>query len=434
MIVRVTTTSRRQQRYDHRLRDLVRRTGDVTLATALGVPRSTARGWSRAAPTVVMSLEVADLTEPELRQEILRLRRRVQKLAALLRLALALLQTSGFRRSEARLPDGEDKLRMLRAVDQARACIPLRAVLRFLHMSPNRFQAWRRRQNACALGDQSSCPRMSPHRLTLAEVQAIGDMVTSPEYRHVPTGTLAVLAQRLGTVSASPSTWYRLVRQYGWRRPRLRVHPAKPKVGLRTTAADEMWHIDTTVIRLLDGTRAYVHAVIDNFSRRILAWRVAETFAPGNSVAVLLEASRDPTRSASTPVVLADAGVENVNAQVDALIETGVLRRLLALTELTFSHSMIEAWWRSLKHQWLFLHSLDSIATIRRLVTFYVHQHNHVLPHSAFRGQTPDEMYFGTGDAVPADLASLAAVARRARVEANRSASCETCPSMNAAA
>jgi hypothetical protein len=30
-----------------------------------------------------------------------------------------------------------------------------------------------------------------------------------------------------------------------------------------------MWHIDTTVIRLLDGTRAYLHAVIDNFSRRI---------------------------------------------------------------------------------------------------------------------------------------------------------------------
>jgi transposase InsO family protein len=52
------------------------------------------------------------------------------------------------------------------------------------------------------------------------------------------------------------------------------VHPAKPKVGLRTTRADEMWHIDTTVIRLLDGTRVYLHAVIDNFSRRVLAWRV----------------------------------------------------------------------------------------------------------------------------------------------------------------
>jgi putative transposase len=188
------------------------------------------------------------------------------------------------------------------------------------------------------------------------------------------------------------------------------------------------------VIRLLDGTRAYLHAVIDNFSRRVLAWRVADTFAPGSTVAVLLAASRGATRSASVPVVVADGGVENVNAQVDALIATGALRRLLAFTELRFSNSMIEAWWRSLKHQWLFLHPLESVATIRRLVSFYVHEHNHVLPHSAFRGQTPDEMYFGTGDAVPADLRSRAAVARQARVEANRSTSCEACPSLNAVA
>jgi hypothetical protein len=76
------------------------------------------------------------------------------------------------------------------------------------------------------------------------------------------------------------------------------------------------------------------------------------------------------------------------------LITSGVLRRVLALTELKFSNSMIEAWWRSLKHQWLFLHPLESVATIRRLVTFYVDEHNHVLLHSAFGGQTPDEMYF----------------------------------------
>jgi hypothetical protein len=61
--------------------------------------------------------------------------------------------------------------------------------------SPSRFQAWGRRQTACALDDWSSCPRTSPHRLTLSEVKAIREMVTSPEYRHVATGTLAVLAQ-----------------------------------------------------------------------------------------------------------------------------------------------------------------------------------------------------------------------------------------------
>jgi hypothetical protein len=99
----------------------------------------------------------------------------------------------------------------------------------------------------------------------------IQDLVTSDEYRHVPTGTLARLAQRLGKVFASASTWYRLVRDHKWRRPRQRIHPAKPKIGIRASRPNEIWHIDTTLIRLLDGSRAYLHAVIDNFSRRILA-------------------------------------------------------------------------------------------------------------------------------------------------------------------
>src|SRR3989442_9834955 len=182
---RMKAASRPQRRYDHRLRDLVRRTGDVTIATDLGVPRSTARGWLAAASTVVISVDVASLTEAELRQEILKLRQCVEKLAALLRLALALLQISGFRLSSARLPEGEAKVRILRAGNRAGERIPLRAVLRVLHLSPSRFQVWRRRQTACALDDRSSCPRIAPHQLTRAEVDAIKDMVTAPEYRHV---------------------------------------------------------------------------------------------------------------------------------------------------------------------------------------------------------------------------------------------------------
>jgi hypothetical protein len=30
----------------------------------------------------------------------------------------------------------------------------------------------------------------------------------------------------------------------------------------------------------------------------------------------------------------------------------------------TFSNSMIEAWWRSLKHDWLFLNQFDTLAAI----------------------------------------------------------------------
>ena len=252
-------------------------------------------------------------------------------------------------------------------------------------------------------------------------------MALSPDYRHVPTGPLAVLAQRLGRVFASPSTWYRLVRDRGWRRPRRRIHPEKPKIGLRTTRPNEAWHIDNTVIRLLDGTRVYLHAVIDNFSRRILAFRVAERFAVGNTVAILPNAAKAGSAIDGPPSVIADQGVENVNAQVDELIESGLLRRLLAFTEIKFSNSMIEVWWRQLKHQHLFLHSLDSFQTVSRLVKFYVEAHNGEITHSAFQGQTPDEIYFGTGGHVPSQLQTAREDARLARMSANRSLSCEVC-------
>ncbi len=101
---------------------------------------------------------------------------------------------------------------------------------------------------------------------------------------------------------------------------------------------------------------------------------------------------------------------------------------LLAQIDVSFSNSMIEAWWRSLKHQRLFLHQLNDLATRKQLVEFYVAAHNAVMPHSAFKGQTPDEMYFGRGEAVPDELADRRKEARRRRLERNREVACSVCP------
>jgi len=42
--------------------------------------------------------------------------------------------------------------------------------------------------------------------------------------------------------------------------------------------------------------------------------------------------------------------------------------------------------------------------SLRRLIAFYVHVHNADFPHAAFRGQTPDEMSFGTGNIFQTNL------------------------------
>ena len=54
-------------------------------------------------------------------------------------------------------------------------------------------------------------------------------------------------------------------------------------------------------------------------------------------------------------------------------------------------------------------------------------KHNAKMPHAAFRGQTPDEVFFDTAPNLPVELDAARAKARELRLAANRSASCSRC-------
>ncbi|MBN1611873.1 MAG: DDE-type integrase/transposase/recombinase [Polyangiaceae bacterium] len=418
-------THRKRRTYDHRVKAQIIATGNPHLFPELQIPLSTCRSWMRRGVGAVMTVDAPLESEAQLRHRIVKLERRVAILAAVLGLVLALLRVSGFKLEMGRVPDAQNKRLLLGAVERARKTMPLARALRVIGLSASRYHDWVGIRTGCSLTDRSSCPRSKPQRLTHAEVETIGDMVQSREHRHMSIRGLALHAQRVGRVFAHPATWAKLIRERGWRRPRLRLHPPKPKVGFRATAPNEAWHVDVTIIKLLDGTKAYLHGVIDNFSRRILAWTVADRLDPMNTCRVLAQAASNLQRPDAK--VYMDSGVENLNKDVDALFSGSALQRIIAQIDVSFSNSLIEAWWRSLKFQWLFLHHLDNLATLRRLIEFYVVEHNRTIPHNAFRGQTPDEMYFGRGSTVPDELAERRREARKRRVEQNRRTACTNC-------
>lgn len=226
--------------YDHRIREHVCRTGARSLGHGLHVPRSTISSWKRRGLRSVVSLDVFGQDRQQLLSTIEKLDTRVRILAATVRLLLALLRASGFRLAGERLPEGTTKASILRAITSALPALPLPLVLRILGLPSSRYHAWRRVAVVCGLDDRSPCPRTTPGQLTAAEVAAIKDMVLAPDFRHISLRTLSLYAQRIGKVFASATTWARLIRDRGWRRPRLRVHPAKPTLGIRATAPNEI--------------------------------------------------------------------------------------------------------------------------------------------------------------------------------------------------
>lgn len=410
--------------YDHRIREAIVASGDPNLFPELNIPPSTTRTWLKEGCRAVVGFSD---DETALRIRLTRLEKQLRVLREIVRLLLAWKKVSGATLDHRRLNEGAKKNRLLRAIDRACTIMPLKAALKIVGLTRGRYHSWANREHLCQLDDRPSCARRRSGRLSFEEVRRMGDLVTSTEQRHMSIRALALYAQRTKQVFAHPVTWGRLIRERGWRRPRRRIYPAKPKVGIRASRPNQYWHIDASILRLVDGTRVYLHAVIDNYSRRILGWCVEERLNPLNTFEVISKAAANVDEPLAADVVM-DAGVENLNGTVDGLFDSGQLRRVLAQVDVTFSNSLIEAWWRSLKHQWLYLHQLDSLTTVRRLVGFYVQQHNEVMPHAAFNGLTPDEVYFGKTNGVLHSLAEQRVSARGDRLRANQAASCPACP------
>ncbi len=437
-MLNMSAAVRVQQAYDHRLRLKVYQ-GDHELAVTdkESIPRSTLATWKSRPPKQVVTLACdqpsnLEIEAESLRAENRRLKKQLAAMRSLVMLLLTVLRLSRFKFEAMRLPEGRDKQRLLRSIQRAHRFFALSSLLDRIGFSPSRYHAWAAAK-PCELSDMSSCPRTRPTQVTPDERAKIGKLLQDPKCSHVPTATLVKLAQRLKLVHASSATWYRLMRQHLWRRPRKRIHPARPTTGVRANRPNEIWHVDISVMKVLDGTRVYMQAVMDNFSRKVLAYLISDQYEPTATASLLEEAAGslpllpenpDPQLHVS---LYCDGGVENFNAAVDQVLTRFQLHRVQAQIDVDFSNSLIEAFWRSTKHNCLFQQHLDSLATVRKWIAFYIQQHNEVLPHHAFKGLTPDETYFGTGKNIEADLNKAKANARQARIEANRKRTCGAC-------
>jgi transposase InsO family protein len=110
-------------------------------------------------------------------------------------------------------------------------------------------------------------------------------------------------------------------------------------------------------------------------------------------------------------------------------VEAGRIIRTIAQIDVEFSNSMIEALFRSLKHRWLYIHSLTTFEALCSAVDEYLTDHNNRLPHYALGGAMPLEVFSGTWTQEShLLLAEDAAKATLQRIEFNRTQKCGLCP------
>ncbi len=202
---------------------------------------------------------------------------------------------------------------------------------------------------------------------------------------------------------AGRSTWYRYRKKLGLpaqRLPRKQRH----RTGLRATRPDEYWHLDVTRYRTGDGQAWYIHVLMDNYSRRKLVWSIHPCLRAAHTVELLRTACLTAAAHARhTAQLVVDGGPENCNVDVKALLseQHPAMERLVALQDITFSNSMVEAAHKRLKYGWLHRLAPADGTALRQLVEAAFEEENRERPLDQLQGRTPDEAYYGFPSPLP---------------------------------
>jgi putative transposase len=423
--------SRRSYRkYDQRLKNLVAESEDISQFHCYGIPKSTLRQWQKNGHQEFFTIPELSQTATELIQENIALKSQLSAVIVEHDLVATTIKIFGFQIQYKRLPSSDAKAEILTAIKKASECISLQACLLPIGLTAARYHHWVKLQVACMLDDRSSCPRVSPSKMLPTEVNKIKELYTAKEFAHYSTIALSWFAKKTGEVVASASTWSRVIREHGLKRNRVRIYPAKPKIGIRASAPGQIWHLDLTILRLQDGTRAFVQVVIDNFSRYVLAWKVSRDYGGLSTRELLLKAiaKAQSLGMNAVPDVWVDSGTENLNTHVDELVASELIRRTVAQIDVEASNSMVEMLFHRFKNRYMFTIPLTSFEAVENGADYYFIESNTHIPMAALKGATPEEVV--TRKWTPEKMMEMkekVVAARLARTQSNTSRRCQPC-------
>ena len=155
---------------------------------------------------------------------------------------------------------------------------------------------------------------------------------------------------------------------------------------------NQVWATDVTYLPMAQGF-AYLVAILDLYSRKVLAFRVSTTLAPDFCIEALGEALR---RHGAPEIFNTDQGSQFTDADFTAVLAARGVRISMDGKGRWIDNVFVERLWRSVKYESIYLHAYETPREVRIALARYFEFYNARRPHQSLGYRTPDEIYFGT--------------------------------------
>lgn len=176
------------------------------------------------------------------------------------------------------------------------------------------------------------------------------------------------------------------------RHPEHRTYPYLLR-GLVIDEPNQVWCADITYIPMRRGF-LYLVAIMDWFSRKVLAWRLSNTMDVEFCIAALEEAMAKHGRP---DIFNTDQGSQFTSPRFTELLRDANVRLSMDGRGRWLDNVFIERLWRSLKYECVYLNAFETGSEARLGIGRWIEYYNQHRPHSTLGGRTPDDVYLGSG-------------------------------------
>lgn len=154
---------------------------------------------------------------------------------------------------------------------------------------------------------------------------------------------------------------------------------------------DHVWCADVTYIPMRRGF-LYLVAVMDWYSRKVLAWRLSNSL----DASFCVEALEDALQHFGPPAVFnTDQGSQFTSQDFTQLLKDARVKISMDGKGRWMDNIFIERLWRSLKYECIYIHAFETGSETRRGIERWITHYNQDRPHSSLGDGTPDEAYHG---------------------------------------
>jgi putative transposase len=152
---------------------------------------------------------------------------------------------------------------------------------------------------------------------------------------------------------------------------------------------NQAWATDITYLPMAKGF-VYLVAILDLYSRKVLAWRVSNAMTTEFCVEALQEAL---ARFGDPEIFNTDQGSQFTAEDFTAPLLANAVRVSMDGKGRWVDNVFIERLWRSVKYEEIYLHAHETVREVKTALRRYFDFYNARRPHQSLDYRTPDEMY-----------------------------------------